>query len=95
MPFWNTPAFVYWETSSVISSSPNAPEPFAWGAALRDALAVEAGELLDQCHVVQQQRAVRADAQRMGVVLTGGSTGLRGGRDGRIERGHVLLLEFF
>src|SRR5699024_248241 len=30
-PVWNRSAFVYIDTSSVISSSPKAPDPVAWG----------------------------------------------------------------
>jgi lipopolysaccharide export system protein LptA len=53
--------------------------------ALRDALPVEVGHLLDQVVVLQQDRAVRADGQRVivtrdrGTAVVRGPVGLGGG----------------
>src|SRR5690606_37559003 len=58
-------------------------------AALRDALAVEARELLDECDVVEQQRAVGADAQRVRIGFAR-CAGLGGGGLCRIELCHGL-----
>ena len=55
------------ETSSVVSKTPNAPAPLACDDALRDALAVEVRHLVQEVHVVQQDRAVGGRGQGVAV----------------------------
>ncbi len=56
-PCWNSAAFVYALTSSVVSNTPKAPE-LGVDHALGHPLAVEVGHLLDEVHVVQHDRTV-------------------------------------
>ena len=55
------------------------------GAALGDTLTVEVGELLDQVDVVEDDRAVVADGQRVGVRLGRGAI-----ESGRHSGGELL-----
>ena len=62
---------------------------------LRHPLAVEVGHLVDEVEVVQQQRSVRADAQRELIArrrrsgVGGGHLGVRAGRRGLDFGGHI------
>jgi hypothetical protein len=65
VPGWNTVALVYWLTSLVTTNDPNAPPPLACGWCSRDALPVEVGHMLEQVEVLQHERAVRTDGERV------------------------------
>jgi hypothetical protein len=80
-PGWNTAALVKALTSPVTSKRPNAPPPFGVRLALRHALAVELRHLLDEIVILQENRPVRADGERVLVALDR-DTGIRRRRIG-------------